>query len=334
MTAPLDQILTAALSDPEAGWSMGSFGAIAEFHHVAGDPAPQLLPGCGAMTARGGIRLDRLDQIRPVAWEALSTRPDRWQQGVALCLPAEVAPMSQRAALTELGPDAGALAPGDRDAILFDMGLDQPQVDFCIRTKDPALLAVLRAHLGRPVSELGNPTMAAILAAHPHRIALSRIGRVEVWQKIGGPDTGGVSPVGPHTHVLPKLLRARRSHSANLPIPEGLVPVAGFHPASPIMDSLAGDRAFDPAIFEAFQRLLAAWGDAGNLAVKRRVREALARGLGPDEMPEPEDRAGRVALRVALRQTGRSRGEDALLARWRSAFDRELAGADEDAPGH
>lgn len=110
----LRQTLTAALSDPEAGWSMGSFGAIAEFHHVAGDPAPELLPGCGVMTARGGIRLDRLDQVRPVAWEALSARPDRWQQGVALCLPARAAPMSGRAALTELGPDREALNPRDR----------------------------------------------------------------------------------------------------------------------------------------------------------------------------------------------------------------------------
>ncbi len=81
-----------------------------------------------------------------------------------------------------------------------------------------------------------NLVMAAILAAHPHRVALSRIGRVEVWQKIGGPDTGGVSLVGPHTHVLQKLLRARRRHLANMPIPGGLVPVVGFHPASPIMD--------------------------------------------------------------------------------------------------
>jgi hypothetical protein len=144
--------------------------------------------------------------------------------------------MSGRAALTELGPDREALNPRDRPAILFNMGLDQPQVDFCIRTDDPTLLAVLRANLGRSVMDPDDLVMAAILAAHPHRVALSRIGRVEVWQKIGGPDTGGVSPVGPHTHVLPKLLRARRSHSANMPIPGGLVPVAGFHPASPIMD--------------------------------------------------------------------------------------------------
>lgn len=332
-TADLAEILTAAMSDPEAGWSMGSFGAIAELHHVAGDPPPDLLEN-GLVTARGGMRLDRMDLIRPLAWEALSPRADRWQQGVALCLTADKAPMSQRAALTELGQDVGAIRPEDRSAILFDMGLDQPQVDFCIRTADPGLLDLLRANLGRSVMEPDNPAMPAILKAHPHRVAQSRIGRIEVYQKIGGPDTGGVSPIGPHTHVLPKLLRARRSHSANMPVPTGLVPVAGFHPASPVMDTLARDRDFDPSIFDAFQRLLAAWGDAGHLAIKRQVWQALAQGHGPDRLPEPDGRAGRVSLRVALRQAGRRDGESELLSAWRAAFDRELAGTDDDAPGH
>ncbi|AGT11460.1 DUF6925 family protein [Paracoccus aminophilus] len=337
MTVPqptLDQHLKAALPDPDAGWSMGSFGAIAEFHHVAGDPAPALLAGCAAVSARGGVRLEELDRVTPIAWEALSPRPDRWQQGVALCLPAPEAAMTQRAVLTELGPDHDALRAQDRAGVLFDMGLDQPQVDFCIRTADPELLALLRAHVGRPVMAPGNPAMAAILKAHPHRVAQSRIGRVEVYQKIGGPDTGGTSPTGPHTHVLPKLLRARRSHSANMPIPEGLVPVAGFHPPSPIMGTLAEDRAFDPEIFAAFQAFLSAWGDPVNLAIKQRLWAALAGGAEPGDLAPPEDRAGRVAFRVALRQAGRREGENARLARWRAAYDRELDHADEDAPGH
>lgn len=334
MTLPsVPETLLAAFSDPEAGWSMGSFGALAEFHHVAGDPAPHL-PGNGVVTARGAVRLDHPDRIRPVAWEALSPRPDRWQQGVALCLPAEDAAMSRRAILTEIGPDSGAIRPEDRAAILFDMGLDQPQVDFCIRTADPALLAVLRANLGRSVMDPENPAMAAILGAHPHRVALSRIGRIEVYQPIGGPDTGGASPIGPHTHVLPKLLRARRSHSANMPIPEGLVPVAGFHPASAIMDPLGRDRDFDRGIFDAFQRLLVAWGDAENVSVKRQVWQALAQGLRPSQLREPDARAARVAFRVALRQAGRRDGENEQLLAWRAAFDRELAPADDDAPGH
>lgn len=337
MTPDTATILTAALSDSEAGWSMGSFGAIAEFHHVAGDPPVTLLPGCSALTARGGLRLDALDQMVPVAWEALSPRPDRWQQGVALCLPAALAPMSRRTALTEIGPDAGALRPEDRGAILFDMGLDQPQVDFCIRTADPDLLALLRAQEGRSVMAQDNPAMPAILKAHPHRVALTRIGRVEVYQKIGGPETGGVSPPGPHTHVLPKLLRARRSHSANTPIPEGLIPVAGFHPASAVMDVMGADKPFSEPRFTAFQRLLAAWGDPRTNAVKAAVRAALEAGTAPGDFAEPGDRFGRVALRVALRQAERRGGPAPLIARWRAAFDREAepsAEADTDAPGH
>lgn len=330
----LVQTLSSALSDPEAGWSMGSFGAIAEFHHVAGDPAPDLLPGCGAVTARGGVRFDALTDVIPVAWEALSPHPDRWQQGVSLCLRTDQAEMSKRATLTELGQDKDAIRPEDRAAIVFDMGLDQPQVDFCIRTADPELLAVLRANLGRPIVDHDNPSMPAILKAHPHRIALSRIGRVEVFQKIGGPDTGGASPTGPHTHVLPKLLRARRSHSANTPIPEGLMPVAGFHPASPIMGTLAQDREFDLDIFDAFQGLLAAWGDAGNHAIKQLVWKALACGEDPKTLPMPQDRASRVAFRVALRQAGRRDGESPNLTVWRATHDRELLDSDADAPGH
>lgn len=327
--------LIAALNQTGTGWSMGSFGAIAEFHHVAGDPPPVLPGGCAVVTGRGGLRIEDIAAIRPVAWEALSPRPHRWQQGVSLCVGADRAPMAQRGVLTEIGPDEAALRPEDRDAVLFDMGLGQLQVDFCIRTGDADLIALLRAEAGKSVMDPDCRAMPAILRAHPHRVALTRIGRVEVFQKIGGPETGGVSPIGPHTHVLPQLLRARRTHSANTPIPDGLVPVAGLHPESPVMDTLGTDRDFDRASFDAFQAMLAAWGDPARNAVKERVRAALAAGKEPEAMPMPEDRFGRVALRVALRQAERCDGASPLLSRWRAAFDRETAAAeDADAPGH
>lgn len=317
-----------------SAWSMGSFGAIAEFHHVAGDPVPRLLDG-GIVTDRGGLRLTDMGAIRPVAWEALSPRPHRWQQGVSLCVEAAQAAMAQRKVLTEIGPDPAPLRQQDHGAILFDMGLDQPQVDFCIRTADPDLIALLRAEAGKPVTAPDCRAMPAILAAHPHRVALTRIGRVEVFQKIGGPDTGGVSPVGPHTHVLPQLLRARRTHSANTPIPEGLVPVAGLHPESPIMDSLGADRDFDRAAFDAFQHMLAAWGDPARHNLKAEIWYMLAAGDPPDRIDPPADRFGRVALRVALRQAERRDGASDLLLRWRAAFDRESdRSEDADMPGH
>lgn len=329
------RILTEALTDTGAGWSMGSFGAICEFHHVEGDPEPEPGPGCMIANPRGGLRLWDHPALVPVAWEQLSPRRHRWQQGVSLCLPADVAVMSVREGLTELGPDHDALRPQDRGAILFDLGLSQPQVDYCIRTSDPELLAILRANSGRPVLDHGNPVMPAVLPRHPHRIALTRIGRMEVFQKIGGPDTGGVSPVGPHTHLLPQLMRSGRTHSANTPIPAGLVPVAGFHPASAVMTPLGDERDFDTGRFARFQDLLALWGDPDRLRLKRAVWAELESRHAPDNFTAPADRFGRVALRVALRQALRRDGENDVLRAWLRHFDgdTETAG-DQDAPGH
>jgi hypothetical protein len=110
--------------------------------------------------------------------------------------------------------------------VLFDLGLYCLQVDVCIRTSDPGLLGRLRRQEGRGLFESTNDVMAVILAANPHRVLIGRLGRIEVFQPI--PAADGPSPMGPHTHVLPKLLAQRRTHAATEPIPGGFVPCA--HP--------------------------------------------------------------------------------------------------------
>ncbi|WP_172298181.1 hypothetical protein [Pseudoruegeria sp. HB172150] len=322
----IESFLWDALSDEETGWSMGSFGAIAEFHHVSGESATPRPAPLACVTERGGIRIDRLSRVRPVAYQMLSPRPHRWSHGVSLCLPNREAAMRSRGVLTEIGADADALRPEDREAVLFDLGLGQHQVDFCIRTTNPALLQVLRAAEGRPLMEQGNPAMSAILKAHPHRVTLTRIGRVEVFQPIGGPDTGGLSPEGPHTHVLPKLLRTGRTHSANVPVPDGWVPCAMVHPANPVTDRMARDRAFDRVAFDRFQELLSAWGMPDYLAAKQAVWNAVAKGDTPEARNEPGSRIGRTGLRNAIRQWHRLHPEDTRLDAWRAMFDRGNSG--------
>jgi hypothetical protein len=152
-----------------------------------------------AITERGGIAL-RLDPaIRLFASEGL-TKAD-WNQRVALCLPEGASAMARRGVLTELGADGHALRAGDRESILFDLGLGALQADFCVRIDDADTAAGLRQHAGRPIFEPGNPAMGIILHANPHRVFISRIGRIEVYQPI--PPAAGKSPDGPHTHVLP-----------------------------------------------------------------------------------------------------------------------------------
>lgn len=341
----LTKLLADHLADWNTGWSMGTFGAIAEFHRDESEEAfADDTAGLACTTTRGGIRLDpaRAEEIIPVAYETLSPRPHRWTQAVALCLPEAAARHESRAVLTELGPDREAIRPEHRAAVLFDMGLSLPQCDFCIRTGDPTLLRVLREAAGRSLFEQGNPAMPAILSAHPHRIALTNIGRVEVYQKIGGPDTGGVSPPGPHTHLLPKLLATGRTHSANTPIPEGFLPLGSLHPGNPVIGPMGEDRPFDPVLHDAFQGLLARYGIAEAVAEKARVLEALGKGSGPETYPLPGTRLGRVAMRLALRQQAHvaiSAGDEAahaLIVRWIAAVEPGGTPVDEDddTPGH
>ncbi|NVD40244.1 hypothetical protein HT585_15355 [Ensifer sp. HO-A22] len=341
----LADMLSTHLKDPEAGWSMGTFGAIAEFHQDAGEAlvvdAPAVL--CRA-TERGGVWIDpaRLTEIVPVAYEALSPRAHRWSHAVALCLPEGDARRKARAHLTDLGPDEAAIRSGDRGAILFDMGLSLPQCDFCIRTEDVELLEVLRRCVGRSLFEPDNPAMPAILKAHPHRVAVTAIGRVEVFQKIGGPDTGGVSPSGPHTHVLPQVLRSGRTHSANTPIPAGLMPLGSLHPGNPVVGPMGEERAFDAHLHERFQALLQRFGNASTVAIKTDLLAALACDARLQDFAGPNDRFARATVRVALRQQehlARLSGDDKHLAKvlaWRAVHDRavDAADTDDEAPGH
>ena len=78
------------LGDKRAGWYIGTFGAIGEFQCVEGDPEPvtaSLEAGGQVTTARGGIRVVIDGNVRPIAYEGLSKRPDAWTLGAAFCLP-------------------------------------------------------------------------------------------------------------------------------------------------------------------------------------------------------------------------------------------------------
>ena len=94
--------------------------------------------------------------------------------------------MNRRAVLTEIGPDHGALRAEDRTAALFDLGLGTLQLDACVRSGDAATVAALRNWVGQSLFAHGNGAMAVILAASPHRVFVSRVGRIEVFRHSAG----------------------------------------------------------------------------------------------------------------------------------------------------
>ena len=322
------ELLAAQMADHEASWSLGTFGAIAEFARDGDEPV-ELSRADGvlvAATARGGIRIAPREDMRLFASE--STTRESWSQRVSLCLPENRCAMNGRTALTALGPDAEALRAQDREAVLFDLGLGTLQLDACVRVADPKVTAELLSCAGRSLFEPGNPAMTIILAASPHRVFISKLGRIEVFQAI--PPADGKSPQGPHTHVLPKLLQHRRTHAATEPVPDGFVPCAHLYPAHPVRDALGRGRPFDGGRHAAFQSILRAFGDPAAVALKQRIIAAIAAGTDPSAIAVTDQRFARTAVRVALRQLCATDDGSPVLAAWMAAHERPDRGEPED----
>jgi hypothetical protein len=328
MTADVTAFLDAQMADAETQWSVGSFGAIAEFARDADEPVAlsRGTASLAAVTERGGIRIELRTEMRPFAFE--TTTKDGWNHRIALCLPEDQCAMSGRTVLTEVGADHDALREQDRHAVLFDLGLGTVQVDCCVRIADPEIAAQLRAHCGHPV--FASPAMGIILATNPHRVFLSRLGRIEVFQPI--PPPNGKSPDGPHTHVLPALLRHRRTHAATEPIPKGLVPCAHIYPAHPAKDGMGRGRPFDRAHHDAFQAILRNYGDPKFLALKQQVMDAVAAGADPSAIPVTDQRFARTNVRVTLRQLKAQQETAPSLEAWLAAHERH--GETADDPHH
>jgi Family of unknown function (DUF6925) len=305
-------------ADGASGWSIGTLGAIAEFMEDAGVAREITTTAAGGtvVTERGALEIALTGDTEILAYERLMRDAARWGQGILFCLPGRRAAMGACHVITELGRDEAAIRKSDRHSILFDLGVGAPHVDFCVRTDNPALIAALRGAIG--MAALASPAMAAILEHQPHRICRSRLGRIEVFQPIGFEKT----PEGPHTHLLPELLKSGRSHSPDTPVPAGALAALELHPASPISDLAGRATPFDGARHAAFEATLMEFGRPDHVAAKARVRAALAAGGAPAAAGiAADERSGRLAARVALRQWRSMRGDDAAPAAWLAAFE-------------
>ena len=326
----LMEILAEQAADSEVAWSLGTFGALAEFMRDADEPVALARDdgAASAVTPRGGLRIARHSDLRPIASESPTT--ESWSHRVALCLAEAQCAMSGRTAFTEVGPDREALREEDRAGVLFDLGLGALHADFHVRSSDPDVIAALRVFTGQSVFSPTSGAMKVILAANPHRVFVSRLGRIEVYQPI--PPAGGKSPTGPHTHVLPKLLAHGRTHSANEPLPPGWIPCAHFYPPHPAREPFGLHRPFQAERHVAFQVLLKRYGDPQRLALKQHVIDSVMSSGEPTAIVIGDDRFARATVRVALRQLRASDPAASALAAWLSAHDRFDAAEPQDTP--
>lgn len=173
-----------------------------------------------AITERGAMRIVVNRATRAITYPS----GGNGQQAIALCLPETACTMHGRRTITEIGPDLAALRENDRAATLFDLGLRSPFFDFHIRTSDQGQVRRLREGAGQSLFDPGHGLLQDIAAMNLHRVFVSKLGRIEVYQPIARP--GDRTPEGPHTHLLPSLLANRRVFEEGTPIPPGWIPCA------------------------------------------------------------------------------------------------------------
>lgn len=326
------------LSDRATGWSVAVFGAIAEFQAARGHLREvSLKPRGGSIIAQdGAIRIDLAEDVRFVPYEILTKRRGYWLQGANFCLPQEKAALESRSGLTEIGPDRLAIRERDRGAILFDLGLGLSSLQAMVRVSDPELTEALRGYAGvNLLSPEGHDAFALLIRESPHRVFRSRLGRVEVYSPIPAPDADATAALlgGAHTHILPDLLKAGRTHAANVPVPDGMVPCFQMFPPNPILAPDGSARLkLSPGRHSAFQALLQRYGLESLNTAKQRALDAMMTGAPPMD-PAGMSRAERTAIRIALRQFACQTPYLPALRDWQTVFERAAPEDDEADDG-
>ncbi|MFS0848777.1 hypothetical protein AB3M93_04785 [Novosphingobium panipatense] len=317
MTFAPFNLMAELAADPANGWSIGSFGAIGEFIRDEDEPAA-IRRGenlVEIVTPRGAMRIAPQAALRPVAWDSLSSDGESWSHHLAFCCERPPTPPQ---VIRDLGCDGDALRDEDRSARLFDIGVGTGNVVMAVRTRDEGLIGILEQHTGQSQAS-SSAIMTQILRAQPHRVMLSPAGRIEVFQPIPPPE--GQSPVGPHTHLLLKLVSKDRPHSSNVPIPDGLQSALSVHPRSPWRTPLGERHDFIPEIDAAFSPHLDNFGLPEDRAVEEWLHRMLTTGAAPEFAEWPNTRRGRAKARIVLRRLAAA--GDARVIPWRALNDRQ-----------
>jgi len=227
----LAALICSSLDDPESTFTAGTYGAVAEFSIGANEPFDlfNLKQGVGIETQRGAFGFRPLTSFKGFAFNRTDDESgEEVLDHLVLAVHAKKGCASRNKGVTEIGPDHGTLLDDGADQILFDLGVGAYHADFCVRTKDPALLSVLRANQGGSVLDEKGPLADAIMKAQPDRVVVTQLARIEVRQPI--PEKDAETPLGPHTHLSAELLATGLRHAPDFALPKTYFPGLVYYP--------------------------------------------------------------------------------------------------------
>lgn len=228
-TDAIRDFVARSLREASGTWVVGVVGAVAEFipSPVSGARVSVAGRDIVAVTEGGALRFAVDDDIRALTFDPPDT--PRARERIVLVVKRERGRLPVVSTLAALGQDTAAIDAGARQSDLFDLGLGRKEARFCVRCGPGAARDALNAACGLPMAAALPRIGATLVAQSPVRVVESALGRIEVSSPIPAP--GGVSPAGPHTHLLPDHLATGRALPAGMDLPRAYLPGAVFYPA-------------------------------------------------------------------------------------------------------
>ncbi|MEM7775593.1 MAG: DUF1289 domain-containing protein [Pseudomonadota bacterium] len=221
-----------SLSDKKGTWVIGVVGAVGEFAATRDACVDLSTNGSEivANTAGGHLRFFVDDHVRALTFDPPETPLVR--QRVVLAVKRQRGRVPVSDTIKDLGPDSAAVDVVDRGFHLYDLGLGRKESRFCVRCgpgmANDALCS--EAGSGQSFADAIARLAPILIAESPARVVESTLGRIEVLSPI--PLPGGMSPAGPHTHLLPNHIATGRSLPVGWDLPRAYLPGAIFYPAA------------------------------------------------------------------------------------------------------
>ena len=281
----------------DASASIGEGGAIAEFE---GKPLTTSFSDNGQLLILtsefefGALRANIDTGMGIEAIESLSSNMRTWNQRILISSVVNgKKKFKNPIVLTEIGNDIHSLRKTELNFLNFDLGAGLACSKFLVRTNDISLIKVLRNYAGQNILIEGHPALEKIIDRSPTRVMISNKARIEVFQKISRIKT----PRGPHTHLLPVLIKNHRKNQLKFPENKILNQLT-LYPKQ--------KRKFEEKAYlscENFDKLIKVFGNQEYLRQKVRVTNAIEKRIPFEKFKKIKRDVSSETFQIALLQS-------------------------------
>lgn len=295
----IKKFLIDAAEKTESSWAIVRDGIVAEFSIVPGDKSIKTFNSnvLKVDTNRATLCINFDDSMESIVAESGAHGCSPWTQNIYLCVQKEQAKMSCRDKLTSLGKFDNGTDKGD----LWDLGVENETLDAYIIAKDKSTNELLKQKEGHYIIDDPHFLRELVLRSPP-RLFQTKFAYIIVRQKI--PLTEKEELEGPHTHLLPPLIKSKKHFE--VPIPDDMIPIIQTDPFGSVIDGNGDFHAWNGLENDAFQTLLQKYGKPEYVALKNQMRQSIIGCLTRNEVSVIEstyaDKTKQDLIRITLAQ--------------------------------